>query len=150
MRDRIPALFRLPEVNFIDDKTGKPVGSNEGFGRRPTALGNSDGDLEMLQWPTISDGVGFGAIVHHTDAERGYAYDKKSHFGRLDAALDGAAANKWTMIDVKKDWKVVFRSKSTEFLSALKVLKRVKISENGADGNGLLLCTFWFFAIFRR
>jgi hypothetical protein len=71
----------------LDDKTGKPVGINEGIGRHPIA-GNSGGDLEMLQWTTISDGVRFGVIVHRTDAEREYAYDKKSHFGRLDAALD--------------------------------------------------------------
>ena len=85
MRDGSPTLFRLPEVNFIDDKAGKPVGINEAIGRRPiAAFGNSDGDLEMLQWTTISGGVRFGAIVHHTDAEREYAYDRKSPFGRLD------------------------------------------------------------------
>jgi hypothetical protein len=109
MRDGIPTLFRLPEVNFIDDKAGKPIGINEAIGRRPiAAFGNSDGDLEMLQWATISSGVRFGAIVHHTDAEREYAYDRKSHFGRLDVALDAAAVNGWTVIDMKKDWNVVF------------------------------------------
>jgi len=109
MRDGSPTLFRLPDINFIDDKTGKPVGINEGIGRRPiAAFGNSDGDLEMLQWTTISGGVRLGAIVHHTDAEREYAYDKKSHFGRLDVALDAAAVNRWTVIDIKKDWKVIF------------------------------------------
>ena len=109
MRDGGPTLFRLPDINFIDDKTGKPVGINEGIGRRPiVAFGNSDGDLEMLQWTTISGGVRLGAIVHHTDAEREYAYDKKSHFGRLDVALDVAAVNRWTVIDMKKDWKVIF------------------------------------------
>jgi hypothetical protein len=109
MRDGSPTLFRLPEVNFIDDKAGKPVGINETIGRRPiAAFGNSDGDLEMLQWTTTSGGVRFGAIVHHTDAEREYAYDRQSHFGRLDVALDAAAANRWTVIDMKKDWKVVF------------------------------------------
>jgi hypothetical protein len=109
MRDGSPTLFRLPDINFIDDKTGKPVGINEGIGRRPiVAFGNSDGDLEMLQWTTISGGVRLGAIVHHTDAEREYAYDKKSHFGRLDVALDAAAVNRWTVIDMKKDWKVIF------------------------------------------
>jgi len=77
MRDGSPRYFRLPDINFIDDKTGKPVGINEGIGRRPiAAFGNSDGDLEMLQWTTISGGVRLGAIVHHTDAEREYAYDK--------------------------------------------------------------------------
>jgi len=109
MRDGSPTLFRLPDINFIDDKTGKPVGINERIGRRPiVAFGNSDGDLEMLQWTTISGGVRLGAIVHHTDAEREYAYDKKSHFGRLDVALDAAAVNRWTVIDMKKDWKVIF------------------------------------------
>ena len=109
MRDGIPTLFRLPELNFVDDKAGKPVGINEALGRRPiAAFGNSDGDLEMLQWTTISDGVRFGAIVHHTDAIREYAYDRQSHFGHLDVALEAAAVNKWTLIDMKNDWKVIF------------------------------------------
>ena len=109
MRDGRPRLFRLPEVNFVDDKTGKPVGINEHIGRRPiAAFGNSDGDLEMLQWTTLAGGVRFGLIVHHTDAEREYAYDRKSQFGHLDVALDAAAFNKWTVIDMKKDWKVIF------------------------------------------
>jgi hypothetical protein len=109
MRDGRPTLFRLPEVNFIDDKAGKPVGINEYIGRRPiAAFGNSDGDLEMLQWTTMRDGARFGLIVHHTDAEREYAYDRKSAFGRLDAALDAAALNKWTVVDMKNDWKRIF------------------------------------------
>jgi hypothetical protein len=109
MRDGRPTLFRLPEVNFIDDKTGKPVGINEHIGRRPiAAFGNSDGDLEMLQWTTMSGGVRFGLIVHHTDAEREYAYDRQSPFGKLDKALDAAALNRWTLVDMKKDWKKVF------------------------------------------
>jgi phosphoserine phosphatase len=109
MRDGQPLLFRLPEVNFIDDKAGKPVGINEYIGRRPiAAFGNSDGDLEMLQWGTTGGGVRFGLIVHHTDAEREYAYDRQSHFGKLDKALDAAAVNKWTVVDMKKDWKRVF------------------------------------------
>jgi len=107
--DGSPALFRLPEVNFIDDKAGKPIGINEAIGRRPiAAFGNSDGDLEMLQWTTLSGGVRLGVIVHHTDAEREYAYDRQSHFGHLDVALDAAAVNKWTVVDMKKDWKVIF------------------------------------------
>jgi hypothetical protein len=109
MRDGVPTLFRLPEVDFVDDKTGKPIAINEAIGRRPiAAFGNSDGDLEMLQWTTISAGVRFGAIVHHTDAAREYAHDRRSHFGRLDVALDAAAVNRWTVIDMKKDWKVIF------------------------------------------
>src|SRR5829696_22876 len=109
MRDGRPILFRLPEINFIDDKAGKPVGINEHIGRRPiAAFGNSDGDLEMLQWTTMSGGVRFGLLVHHTDAEREYAYDRESHFGRLDKALDAAALNNWTVVDMKRDWKRVF------------------------------------------
>jgi hypothetical protein len=109
MRDGSPVLFRLPEINFIDDKTGKPIGINEHIGRRPiAAFGNSDGDLEMLQWTTLSGGVRLGLIVHHTDAEREYAYDRHSHFGRLDKALDAAAVNRWTVVDMKRDWKRIF------------------------------------------
>jgi haloacid dehalogenase-like hydrolase len=109
MRDGRPTLFRLPAINFIDDKAGKPVGINEHIGRRPiAAFGNSDGDLEMLQWATMTGGVRLGLIVHHTDAEREYAYDRQSHFGKLDKALDAAALNKWTVVDMKKDWKRVF------------------------------------------
>ncbi|GLS32532.1 Phosphoserine phosphatase [Mesorhizobium albiziae] len=111
MRDGIPTLFRLPQVNFIDDKAGKPVGINEHIGRRPiAAFGNSDGDLEMLQWTTLADGEQFGLIVHHTDAEREYAYDRQTEFGRLDKALDAAAVNQWTVVDMKTDWKVIFPS----------------------------------------
>jgi hypothetical protein len=110
MRDGQPRLFRLPQVNFIDDKAGKPVGINEHIGRRPiAAFGNSDGDLQMLQWTTMSgSGARLGLIVHHTDAEREYAYDRQSHVGKLDMALDAAAVNKWTVVDMKKDWKRVF------------------------------------------
>jgi hypothetical protein len=109
MRDGSPTLFQLPDVNFIDDKAGKPVAINEAIGRRPiAAFGNSDGDLEMLQWTTISGGVRFGAIVHHSDAEREYAYDRRAHFGRRDVALVAATVNKWNVIDMKKDWKVIF------------------------------------------
>jgi hypothetical protein len=109
MRQGRPELFRLPEVNFIDDKAGKPVGINEFIGRRPiAAFGNSDGDLEMLQWTTMSGGRRLGLIVHHTDAEREYAYDRDTEFGKLEKALDAAAINKWTLADMKKDWKVIF------------------------------------------
>ncbi|MGO4677584.1 HAD family hydrolase [Bosea sp. 2YAB26] len=109
MRDGRPVIFRLPQINFIDDKAGKPVGINQQIGRRPiAAFGNSDGDLEMLQWTTLSGGPRFGLIVHHTDAEREYAYDRQSHFGKLDIALDAAAVNKWTVVDMKRDWKKIF------------------------------------------
>ena len=109
MRDGRPELFRLPEFNFIDDKAGKPVGINEFIGRRPiAAFGNSDGDIEMLQWTTMSGGVRLGLIVHHTDAEREYAYDRDTPFGRLDKALDAAAMNKWIVADMKNDWNRIF------------------------------------------
>ncbi|THK34541.1 haloacid dehalogenase-like hydrolase [Ensifer sp. MPMI2T] len=112
MRDGVPTLFRTPEVNFIDDKVGKPVGINEHIGRRPiAAFGNSDGDLEMLQWTTMAPGARFGLIVRHTDAEREYAYDKDTPFGRLDKALDAAAVNQWTVVDMKADWKQIFPEK---------------------------------------
>jgi len=110
MKDGRPTLFRLADINFIDDKTGKPIGINEHIGRRPiAAFGNSDGDLEMLQWTTMGGpGPRLGLIVHHTDAEREYAYDRQSHFGKLDKALDAAAVNKWTVVDMKRDWKKIF------------------------------------------
>ena len=109
MRDGKPVLFRLPEINFVDDKAGKPIGINSHIGRRPiAAFGNSDGDLEMLQWTTMSGGPRLGLLVHHTDAVREYAYDRKSHFGRLDKALDAAGPNKWTVVSMKTDWKRIF------------------------------------------
>lgn len=109
MRDGRPVLFRLAEVNFIDDGAGKPVGINEYIGRRPiAAFGNSDGDLQMLQWTTMAGGRRFGLIVHHTDETREYAYDRDTSFGRLDKALDAAALNQWTVVDMKKEWKRVF------------------------------------------
>jgi hypothetical protein len=111
MRDDTPTLYRLPEVNFIDDKVGKPVGINQEIGRRPiAAFGNSDGDLEMLQWTTMAGAPArLGVLVHHTDAEREYAYDRNTEFGRLDKALDAAAIAGWTVIDMKADWKQIFK-----------------------------------------
>jgi hypothetical protein len=109
LRDGKPAIVRLPELNFIDDKAGKPVGINQYIGRRPVAaFGNSDGDLQMLQWTTAGQGARFALIVHHTDAEREWAYDRKSSVGRLDKALDEATAKGWTVVDMKNDWKTVF------------------------------------------
>jgi hypothetical protein len=109
MRDGQPELFRLPDVDFVDDKAGKPVGINAHIGQRPVAaFGNSDGDLEMLQWSTTGGGVRFGLLVHHTDAEREYAYDRDTEFGRLDKALDAAEANRWTIADMKRDWATIF------------------------------------------
>jgi len=109
LRDGNPVLVRLPEINFIDDKTGKPVGINQHIGRRPiAAFGNSDGDLQMLQWTTAGSGARFALLVHHTDAEREWAYDRKSSVGHLDKALDEAKAKGWTVVDMKNDWKIVF------------------------------------------
>lgn len=109
MRDGEPVLVRLPEVFFVDDKAGKPVGINTHIGRRPiAAFGNSDGDFEMLQWTTSAPGRRFGLIVRHDDAEREYAYDRDSHVGRLDKALDAAPSNGWTVASMKSDWKAVF------------------------------------------
>lgn len=107
--DGKPTLIRLPELNFIDDGPGKPVGINQHIGQRPiAAFGNSDGDLQMLQWTGAGEGARLGMIVHHTDAAREYAYDRTSPFGRLDKAMDLAPAQGWVLIDMKKDWKVIF------------------------------------------
>ena len=101
--------MRLPEIDFIDDKAGKPVGIQQHIGRRPiAAFGNSDGDLQMLEWTTAGSGARFALLVHHTDAEREWAYDRTSSIGRLDKALDEAQAAGWTVVDMKRDWKVVF------------------------------------------
>ena len=109
MRKDGPVLVRLPELNFNDDKEGKPIGINAHIGRRPiAAFGNSDGDQQMLQWTTAGQGLRFGLLVHHTDAEREWAYDRKSHIGKLDKALDEASARGWTIVDMKKDWKVIY------------------------------------------
>ncbi|HEX9723286.1 MAG TPA: HAD family hydrolase [Vicinamibacteria bacterium] len=109
MRDGKPVLVRLPEVNFIDDKAGKPVGINQHIGRRPiAAFGNSDGDLQMLQWTAAGSGPRFCLYVHHTDAEREWAYDRNSPIGRLDKALDEAQAKGWTVVDMKQDWRLIY------------------------------------------
>ena len=109
LQDEKPVLVRLPELNFIDDKEGKPVGINQHIGRRPiAAFGNSDGDLQMLQWTAAGIGPHFCLYVHHTDADREWAYDRNSSIGRLDKGLDEAAAKGWTIVDMKTDWKNVF------------------------------------------
>jgi phosphoglycolate phosphatase-like HAD superfamily hydrolase len=111
VKDGVPTLIRLPEVNFINDKDGKPVGINQYIGQRPIfASGNSDGDYQMLDWTTAGEGPRFGLILHHTDAEREYAYDRDSSVGRLDKALDDAPSKGWVVINMKKDWKTVFPS----------------------------------------
>ncbi len=109
VREGKPVLVKLPEVLFIDDKAGKPAGIQEFIGQRPIiAFGNSDGDFEMLQWTTAGAGPRLGLIVHHTDAEREYAYDRDSHIGTLKKALNEAPKAGWVVIDMKRDWKTVF------------------------------------------
>ncbi|HNY80266.1 MAG: HAD family hydrolase [Sedimentisphaerales bacterium] len=109
LRDGKPALVRLPELNFMDDGPGKPVGIQMHVGRRPiAAFGNSDGDLPMLQWTAGGDGARLCLYVHHTDAEREWAYDRQSSIGRLDKGLDEALAKGWTVVDMKNDWKTIY------------------------------------------
>jgi len=104
-----PVLVRMPKIDFINDKAGKPVGIYEHIGRRPIlAFGNSDSDMQMIEYTLGGEGRRLGLFVHHTDAEREFAYDRKSHVGTLDKALDQAAANGWIIVDMKKDWKAVF------------------------------------------
>jgi hypothetical protein len=109
LRDGKPVLVRLPQISFIDDGPGKPVGINQHIGRRPVmAFGNSDGDFEMLQYTTAGKGPRFALIVHHTDAEREWAYDRNSEVGRLDKALDAAPKEGWFVMNMKTDWKVIY------------------------------------------
>lgn len=111
LRDGKPVLARLPKIDFIDDNEGKPVGIDSHIGRRPIAsFGNSDGDLQMFQWTTAGKGARFALIVHHTDADREWAYDRTSSIGRLDKALDEAKVKGWTVVDMKKDWKIIYPS----------------------------------------
>jgi phosphoserine phosphatase len=109
VRDGGPFLVRLPEIDFIDDKEGKPVGINSHIGRRPiAAFGNSDGDFQMLEWTTAGDGARLGVYIHHTDADREWAYDRESHIGRLDRGLDEAAERGWVVVSMKDDWATIF------------------------------------------
>ena len=109
LEDGTPVLMRLPEIDFIDDKEGKPVGIHKFIGRRPiAAFGNSDGDLQMLQWTAAGDGPYFCMLVRHTDADREWAYDRDSHIGRLDKALDVAKTAGWTVVDMKEDWNMIY------------------------------------------
>ena len=115
MRNGKPLLVRLPELNFIDDKEGKPVGINSQIGRRPImAFGNSDGDLQMLQWTTAGEGARFGLYVHHTDGDREFAYDRDSSVGRLDRGLTEAAEKGWTVVDMKQDWSMIYPAKAKQ------------------------------------
>lgn len=109
--DGVPMIFKTPGIAFIDDKEGKPVGIDTHIGKRPIlAGGNSDGDFQMLEWTTSGDGPHFGLLVHHTDAERAWAYDRDSHIGRLDAGLDEGPDRGWLIVDMKEDWAQVFRA----------------------------------------
>jgi hypothetical protein len=112
-RDGNPVLIRLPETNFYNDKEGKPIAINQHIGRRPiAAFGNSDGDLQMLQWTCAGDGERFCMYVHHTDAEREWSYDRDSPIGRLDKGLDQAQTDGWTVVNIENDWKTIFPSKA--------------------------------------
>jgi phosphoglycolate phosphatase-like HAD superfamily hydrolase len=105
VRDGVPSVMKDPGIFFLDDKAGKPVAIDARIGKRPIlAAGNSDGDFEMLEWSTAGKGPRLGLIVHHTDGEREFAYDRDSHVGRLDRGLDEAAERGWVLIDMKQDW----------------------------------------------
>jgi phosphoglycolate phosphatase-like HAD superfamily hydrolase len=109
MRDGKPVLVKLPAIDFIDDKDGKPIGIQQHIGRRPiAAFGNSDGDLQMLQWTAAGPGARLCLYVHHTDAAREFAYDRESHIGKLDKGLDEAATKGWTVVSMKDDWKTIY------------------------------------------
>ena len=109
VRDGRPVLVKEPKVEFVDDGPGKPVAIDRCIGRRPImAFGNSDGDLQMLQWTTAGAGARLALLVHHTDDEREYRYDRESSVGRLDKALDEAQQKQWVVADMKADWKQVF------------------------------------------
>jgi len=108
IKDGKPVLVRMPKIGFVNDKAGKPVGIYDHIGRRPIlAFGNSDSDMQMIEYTMAGDGRRLGLFVHHTDAEREYAYDREGHIGTLDKALDQAAANGWIIVDMKKEWKSV-------------------------------------------
>jgi len=112
LKDGKPTLERMPKIDFINDKAGKPVGIYQHIGRRPIlAFGNSDSDMQMIEYTTAGEGRRLGLFVHHTDADREYAYDRKSHVGTLDKALDQADASGWIIVDMKKDWGKVFPKK---------------------------------------
>ncbi|HTY87507.1 MAG TPA: HAD family hydrolase [Candidatus Acidoferrum sp.] len=143
LRDGQPVLVRLPEVNFNDDKGGKPVGINQHIGRRPiAAFGNSDGDLQMLQWTAAGSGARFCLYVHHDDGEREYAYDRKDTLARLDKGLDEAAAKGWTVVSMKNDWKTVFPVQSE--ITAIDILLKpdATMLKHAAADNARLLGVF--------
>ncbi|MCU0898757.1 MAG: haloacid dehalogenase-like hydrolase [Burkholderiales bacterium] len=113
VRDGKPAIVRLAEIDFVDDKSGKPIGIHKFIGKRPiAAFGNSDGDFQMLEWTTAAPGARLGVIVRHDDAEREFAYDRNSHVGRLARGLDEGPARGWTLVSMKSDWKGVYPARS--------------------------------------
>ena len=127
MRDGKPSLMRLPEMDHVDDGPGKPVGIQKFIGRRPlAAFGNSDGDLQMLQYTAGGSGARLMLIVHHDDGEREFAYDRESRVGRLDKALDEAKAKNWIVVSMKSDWKKIF---------AFDRPPRAEETSGGRDGN---------------
>ena len=110
--DGVGQIMQLPDIAFIDDKGGKPVGIARHIGLRPVlAFGNSDGDFEMLEYTTSGKGPGLGLILHHTDAEREWAYDRESHIGRLDRGLDEGPGKGWVTVDMARDWAVIWSAK---------------------------------------
>lgn len=112
IRDGKPLLVKLPEINFIDDKEGKPIGIHQYIGKKPVAaFGNSDGDLQMLQYTASNNLKSLCVYIHHTDSVREWAYDRNSHIGKLDAGLDEASAKNWTVADMKSDWKNIYLNK---------------------------------------
>lgn len=109
VRNGQPVIERLSEIGFIDDKAGKPVGINQHIGRRPIlAFGNSDGDFQMLEWTSAGENASLALILHHTDGQREYVYDRESHIGRLSKGLDEAKSRGWVLVDMKQDWNTVF------------------------------------------
>ena len=109
VKDGTPVITRLPELNFIDDKEGKPVGIHYHIGTRPiAAFGNSDGDFQMLEWVTAGEGPRLGVLIHHDDAEREFAYDRESHIGKLNRGLDEAEKRGWVVVSMKSDWACIF------------------------------------------
>ena len=109
LRDGVPVIVKTPELNHNDDKDGKPIGIQRHIGRRPiAAFGNSDGDFQMLEWTTAGKGPRLGMIIHHTDAEREFAYDRESHVGKLSKGLDEGPKRGWSLVSMKDDWKTVF------------------------------------------
>jgi phosphoglycolate phosphatase-like HAD superfamily hydrolase len=109
IKDGKPVLVRMPKVGFVNDKAGKPVGIYQHIGRRPIlAFGNADADMQMIEYTMAGEGRRLALFLHHTDADREYAYDREGHIGTLDKALDQAAANGWIIVDMKKEWKSVF------------------------------------------